>query len=379
MRQDDDSGNAIESAGQLLLPAGFSPDTSAESVTSIGSSQASAGFFGPNGPGGFGDRFGNAFGGDDNGIVGAAGQQGPGGGRGGPGGFGGGPGGFGGPFGGRGRGANQIRGSVYQSMDSSVLDTAPFALNGQPTVKPDYFQQRLGATLGGPLVIPHIVNSPRTFFFVNYTGNHSRNPYDAYSTVPTVAERAGDLSAIPGAVIDPVTGAPFANNQIPAARLDPAAQKLLALFPSPNQDGKLNLPQRTTTTSELTTPTSAWETFERFPTRGRGGGGVVGAAAGRRERAARVSNLNITIHYRHSTTAAPTRCRPGPTLSVDIPVGYSFTKLIPRTCGSPNCSAPRPRTCANSLNLRAALLLPPPIRRLGFAESFVQRFTSLGT
>ena len=118
------------------------------------------------------------------------------GGPGGPGGFAGGRGGFGGPFGGRGGRGNQIRGSVYQSIDSSVLDTAPFALNGQPTIKPDYLQQRLGATLGGPLVIPHVVNSPRTFFFVNYTGNHSSNPYDAYSTVPTLAERGGDLSAI---------------------------------------------------------------------------------------------------------------------------------------------------------------------------------------
>ena len=71
----------------------------------------------------------------------------------------------GGPFGGRGGRGNQIRGSVYQSFDTSALDAAPFALNGQPTVKPDYFQQRLGATLGGPLVIPKVVNSPRTFFF----------------------------------------------------------------------------------------------------------------------------------------------------------------------------------------------------------------------
>ena len=110
-----------------------------------------------------------------------------------------------------------------------ALDTAPFALNGQPTVKPDYFQQRLGATLGGPLVIPHLVNSPRTFFFVNYTGNHSRNPYDAYSTVPTLAERAGDLSAIARTLVDPVTGQPFLDNQLPGARLDPAAQKLLSL------------------------------------------------------------------------------------------------------------------------------------------------------
>jgi hypothetical protein len=78
---------------------------------------------------------------------------------------------------------------VFQSFDTSALDTAPYPLNGAAS-KPDYLQQRFGATLGGPLVIGKLVNSPRTFFFLNYTGNHSRNPFDAYSTVPSLAERA---------------------------------------------------------------------------------------------------------------------------------------------------------------------------------------------
>src|SRR6266516_1378314 len=121
-------------------------------------------------------------------------------------------------------GRNQIRGSLFQSFDTSVFDTAPFALNGQPTTKPDYFQQRFGATLGGPLVIGSLINDPRTFFFLNYTANHSRNPFDAYSTVPTLAERGGDLSGLGRTILDPRTGQSFSGNQIPAARLDRAAQ-----------------------------------------------------------------------------------------------------------------------------------------------------------
>jgi hypothetical protein len=337
-RQDDGSGNANDSAAQVLLPPGFSPDTSAESVTSIGSSQANAGFFGPNGPGDFAERFGNGLGGGDSAIVGAAGQDGAGGGRGGPGGpggFAGGRGGFGGPFGGRG-GRGQIRGNVFQSMDSSALDTAPFALNGAPTVKPDYFQQRLGASLGGPLVIPHIVNSPRTFFFVNYTGNHSRNPYDAYANVPTLAERSGDLSGIARTLVDPLTGQPFINNQIPGARLDPATQKLLALIPAPNETGdRQNYHTVSTNTSDLDDINIRLvKTFGAVPQRGGrggagrggGGGGRGGPGAGR----AGVSNLNVTIHYRHSdnTSSNPFPALGGSsTLSAwDIPVSYSFTK-----------------------------------------------------
>src|SRR5213078_4822396 len=169
-------------------------------------SQAQTFFGGPNGAGDFARTFGDVFGGP--GIADAA-QANAGGGRGGPGGGGGRGGGPGGGFAGRGgRGNNnQIRGNVSQNFDTSALDTAPYALNGA-TTKPNYLQQRFTGTLGGPLVIPKIINSPRTFFFVNYTGNHSRNPFDQYSTVPTLAERGGDLSALGAAIVDPRTGRP---------------------------------------------------------------------------------------------------------------------------------------------------------------------------
>jgi hypothetical protein len=335
-RAEDAAGSASDSAAQVLLPPGFSPDTSAESVTAIGASQAPEGFLGPNGPGDFGDRFANGFGDAIGGAGGAGGAGGPGG----PGGFAGrgfgpGGGGPGGPFGRGGRG-NQIRGTVFQSTDSSALDSAPFALNDQPTIKPDYLQQRFGATLGGPLVIPKVIDSPRTFFFVNYTGNHSSNPYDAYSTVPSLAERAGDLSAIAKTIVDPLTGKPFVNNQIPASRIDPAAQNLLALIPLPNQAGdRQNFRSVTTTTSELDDINiRIVRTFGAAPQgRGRGGAGRGGGFAGGRGGPggrAGVSNLNLSIHYRHSDN---TNTNPFPALggtskssAWDIPAGYSFTK-----------------------------------------------------
>jgi hypothetical protein len=332
-RADEGNGNATDAA-QVLLPPGFSLDTSAESVTSIGSTQATAGFFGPNGPGEFADRFANGFG-DATGSGGPGGPGGPGG-IGGPGGFAGGRGGFGpggpgGPFGRGGRG-NQIRGSVFQSFDTSSLDTAPYALNGHAT-KPDYLQQRFGATIGGPLVIGKLINSPRTFFFLNYTGNHSRNPFDAYSNVPSLAERGGDLSAR-GAVLDPTTGQPFANGQIPAARIDPAARALLDLIPAPNQDGgPQNFHSVTTTTSQLDDiNVRLVRTFGAVPQRGQGGGrgGRGGGGRGGPGGRAGVSNLNVSIHYRHAENTAsnpfPTLGGTSRTSAWDIPVNYSFTK-----------------------------------------------------
>jgi hypothetical protein len=330
-----DEAGATESAAQVLLPPGFSPDTSAESVTSIGNSRANEGFLGLNGPDDFAQRFANGFGGDS--AAGGAGGPGGPNGFGAPGGFAGGRGfgtggGPGGAFGRGGRG-NQIRGTFFQSVDTSVLDAAPFALNGQPTLKPDYLQQRFGATLGGPLVVPKVINSPRTFFFINYTGNHSSNPYDAYSTVPSAAERAGDLSAIAKTIIDPLTGQPFLNNQIPSSRLDPATQKLLALTPMPNQAGDLkNFHTVTTTTSDLDDiNVRLVHTFGATPQGRRGqGGGRGGGRGGPGAGQAGVSNLNLSIHYRRSdnTSTNPFPALGGTsTLSAwDIPVGYSFTK-----------------------------------------------------
>jgi hypothetical protein len=361
-----------DTVAQALLPPGFSPETSSESVTTFASNRGSESLFGPGGPG---ERFGaglpegmdagsaaamlgfggpgiafangaNGFlgGGPGGGFGGGPGGGfggGPGGGFGGggfgPGGFGGGPGGPGGGMFGRGR--NQIRGSFYQSFDTSHLDTAPYALNGQATTKPDYLQQRFGATIGGPLTIPKLLTGDtRTFFFLNYTGNHSRNPYDQYSTVPTAAERAGDLSALSTTIIDPLTGQAFAGNVIPADRLNATAQSLLNLFPLPNQTGDTkNFHYVTTTETQMDDINVRFiknfgTTQRRRPGQaqggnraggGGGGGGRGGPGGGGGE------NLNVSIHYRHANSS---NVNPFPTLggtthssAWDIPVGYSFT------------------------------------------------------
>jgi hypothetical protein len=328
-RLDETPERDADAASQLLLPPGFSPDASTESVTTIGSAQAAESSFGP---GGAGDRFANGFGDGQPGEQFGGQFGGPGGGRGGGPGFGGpAAGGFGGrgaPGFGRGR-TNQIRGAVFQSFDTSALDAAPFALNGHATAKPDYFQERLGATLGGPLTIPRLLGTEsRTMFFLNYTGNHSRNPYDAYSTVPSLAERAGDLSALGLSIIDPATHQPFADGRIPVSSLDPTAQALLALIPVPNQPGeRQNFHTVETTTSQVDdVNVRIVHLFgaARPQQRGQGnrGFGRGGPAGG--------SNLNVGIHFRHSDSGIQ---NPFPALggttrltAWDVPVGFSFTK-----------------------------------------------------
>src|SRR6185312_13488915 len=155
------------------------------------------------------------------------------------GGFGGGPG--GGPRGGGGGGpvlmlggrmvgrfdVNQPHGSIFYSTNNSIFDAAPYQINGVSndvalTQKSDYAQHRFGVTIGSPLKIPHLVNSPKTFVFFNWTGGRNENPYDNFSTVPTIAERQGDFSALSTQLIDPATHQPFAGNKLTG--IDPAAQ-----------------------------------------------------------------------------------------------------------------------------------------------------------
>src|SRR5690349_4751698 len=107
------------------------------------------------------------------------------------------PGGF---FGGGRRGGfdiNRPHASIYYSVGDSAVNASPYSLTGEPNEKPSYLQQRFGVSLGGPLVIPKLYHGgSKTFFFVNYNGSRSDNPFDAFSTVPTAAERAGNFSSI---------------------------------------------------------------------------------------------------------------------------------------------------------------------------------------
>ena len=135
------------------------------------------------------------------------------------------------------RGPARLQGGANYTFGGSILDASPYRLNGAARDRPEYTQQRYGGTVGGPLRIPRVIDSARTSFFLNYGGSHSRSPVDAYSTVPTPAARAGDLSGNTAVVIDPLTGQPFPFGRIPTSRIDPAARALLPFIPVPNLPG----------------------------------------------------------------------------------------------------------------------------------------------
>jgi hypothetical protein len=136
---------------------------------------------------------------------------------------------------------SDFRGNLFFSLRNSAMDAKPYSLTGQPVEKPSYALARFGLAAGGALRIPKLVHSESTFFFVNYFGTRSRNPYNAFATVPSFAERQGDFSRSavrgPVTIYDPLSSQPFAGNSIPPARMSRAALGLLEFIPAPNLPG----------------------------------------------------------------------------------------------------------------------------------------------
>ncbi len=151
-------------------------------------------------------------------------------------------------------GTNTFHGNLYYLMRNEAFDANSYfnklkIVNGSPTPRArDRFFQ-VGGSLGGPVWIPKIYNGHnRTFFFINYDWTITPSTTTLTETVPTAAQRTGDLSAAlqgqnaqgksaPVIVYQPngTTSAAFANNQV--GPIDPAAAKILALLPLPNTTG----------------------------------------------------------------------------------------------------------------------------------------------
>jgi hypothetical protein len=177
-------------------------------------------------------------------------------------------------------GSNKLHGSVWEFFRNDALDAYNnYFSSAAVNPKPELRQNQFGGTVGGRLI------KDKTFWFADYEGTEIHNGSSTGElTVPTTAELSSgftnlqDLIGATGSytrtdllgrsfqngqvfdpattrsvtkgVVDPVTGLAatgtgyvreaFANNQIPANRIDPNAVKLLQLFPAPNASGVLN-------------------------------------------------------------------------------------------------------------------------------------------
>jgi hypothetical protein len=139
-------------------------------------------------------------------------------------------------------GTNQIHGAIWEFFRNDVFDATNFFATETEPLK----QNQFGASLGGP------IRRGKTFLFGFYEGFRNHQGETQSSTVPSVAERSGDFSAIcpegfTGGFcnnpnhqlfnVPPFLNKPYPNNQL--TDINPLSASLLSLFPLPNSGTNL--------------------------------------------------------------------------------------------------------------------------------------------
>jgi len=132
-------------------------------------------------------------------------------------------------------GTNSFHGSAFEFVQNDIFN-AYNAFADKTKAKPRVRYNLFGGTLGGPIY------RNKTFFFGSFQGTIIRNAQLLNeAAIPTAfiptASGGADFSSWPTPIKDPVTGLPFAGNQIPASRIDSAAKYFLPILVTPNSTG----------------------------------------------------------------------------------------------------------------------------------------------
>ncbi len=150
-------------------------------------------------------------------------------------------------------GTNELHGAAYEYLRNEKLDAANFfsPWDGAQKTRAPLRYNVFGATVGGPVIIPKILNGrDKAFFYFAYEGSRRSDGSTTTYNTPTADQRAGNFATTLSAtgamvpVYDPDTTRTvngravrdqFPGNVIPPARLDPVGLKLLPFWPQPNK------------------------------------------------------------------------------------------------------------------------------------------------
>ena len=164
-------------------------------------------------------------------------------------------------------GTNSLHGSLFETARNNGFGIAKRRQDPSNLIAPEYIRNEFGASVGGPIVIPHVYHGKdKSFFFFAYERYSLAQTSYVETTTPTMAMRGGDWSGLvngsgvlnqlydpntttPNAVCPTPTGGtvntqwcrtPFpksasgAPNQIPISRISPTAQIIYAITPKPS-------------------------------------------------------------------------------------------------------------------------------------------------
>lgn len=144
-------------------------------------------------------------------------------------------------------GTNALHGSAWWFGQRTWLDANDFFNNSSGISRGEHKHDQYGASLGGP------IRKDKTFFFADFERVIDTSPLQILATVPTPPERTGDFSS--AQIVDPNSGnlvpelifnplqvsngsrAAFPGNVIGPQWIDPVGEKVINLYPLPNQPG----------------------------------------------------------------------------------------------------------------------------------------------
>ncbi len=134
-------------------------------------------------------------------------------------------------------GSNTVHGTLYEFLRNDAFDARNYFAKTTEPLK----QNQFGATIGGP------IRKGRTFFFGFYEGFRNRQGETTLTTVPSLKQRQGDFSEMctegfsggfcnnqQHQLFNVFANAPYPNNQLPSAQVNPISRQMLSFFPLPN-------------------------------------------------------------------------------------------------------------------------------------------------
>jgi outer membrane receptor protein involved in Fe transport len=149
-------------------------------------------------------------------------------------------------------GTNAFHGAGFEYFRNKALDSRGYFNKARDaegrfvTEKPDDNQHEYGGTLGGPIA------RNKMFFFLAYDGYRDRRQSaSTLQSIPTLAQRNGDFSALPVIIYDPLTTRPnpngtgfirdpFPGNRIPAERISAISKSFQSYLPEPTNSALQN-------------------------------------------------------------------------------------------------------------------------------------------
>ena len=153
-------------------------------------------------------------------------------------------------------GTNQLRGTLYEFLRNSRLDSNNFFANAAGRRLGSFKRNEFGANASGPVLFPRLYDGRnRSFFFASYEGRRVRSGATIMNSLPTELERQGDFSQTLNSagqvrvVYNPFSTAPdpgrpgqfrrdpFPGNRIPSSLFDPVAANAQKYYPQPNAPG----------------------------------------------------------------------------------------------------------------------------------------------